>query len=33
MTDKTADTVVPIDALIAQRWSPRAFDGTKPVMG
>jgi len=31
MTDKTADTVVPIDALIAQRWSPRAFDGTKPV--
>lgn len=31
MTDKTANTSVPIDALIARRWSPRAFDKTKPV--
>jgi nitroreductase len=26
-----AITQVPIDALIAERWSPRAFDATKPV--
>ncbi len=31
MSDKTATTVVPINALIAQRWSPRAFDATKTV--
>ncbi len=31
MSDKTATTAVPIDALIARRWSPRAFDATKNV--
>ncbi|MCF6337197.1 MAG: nitroreductase family protein [Gammaproteobacteria bacterium] len=31
MSDKTATTAVPIDALIARRWSPRAFDTTKNV--
>ncbi len=31
MTDKTATTSVPVDTLIAQRWSPRAFDDTKLV--
>ncbi|MBC7944648.1 MAG: nitroreductase family protein [Burkholderiales bacterium] len=29
--DKTASTSVAIDALIAKRWSPRAFDHAKPV--
>ena len=28
---KTAITQVPIDPLIAKRWSPRAFDATKSV--
>lgn len=31
MSTKTATTTVPIDTLIAQRWSPRAFDETKAV--
>ncbi len=31
MTDKTATTAVPVDALIARRWSPRAFDASKSV--
>jgi len=31
MSNKNANTTVPIDALIAQRWSPRAFDKTKAV--
>jgi nitroreductase len=31
MSNKTANTTVPIDPLIAQRWSPRAFDVTQPV--
>jgi nitroreductase len=31
VTNKTANTTVTIDTLIAQRWSPRAFDATKPV--
>ncbi|MBN4079309.1 nitroreductase family protein [Beggiatoa alba] len=31
MTEKMANTVVPVDALIAQRWSPRAFDSSKAV--
>ena len=26
MTNKTADTHVDIDRLLAERWSPRAFD-------
>ncbi|MBA2351951.1 MAG: nitroreductase family protein [Burkholderiales bacterium] len=30
-SDKTASTAVAIDALIARRWSPRAFDPAKPV--
>lgn len=31
MSDKTARTSVPIHDLIARRWSPRAFDATRPV--
>ena len=31
MNDKPAITQVPINALIAKRWSPRAFDETKAV--
>ncbi|HEC19000.1 MAG TPA: nitroreductase [Gammaproteobacteria bacterium] len=31
MTEKTADTMAPIDPLIASRWSPRAFDTQKAV--
>jgi nitroreductase len=31
MQQKTATTSVPINELIARRWSPRAFDPTKPV--
>jgi len=31
MTNKTATTAVPIASLIAQRWSPRAFDSAKAV--
>ncbi len=29
MNDKSAITQAPVDALIAQRWSPRAFDGER----
>jgi nitroreductase len=31
MTDKKAKTQVAIDQLIANRWSPRAFDANRPV--
>lgn len=31
MMDKTAATMVPVNALIAERWSPRAFDANKAV--
>jgi len=31
MSDQMAATAIPIDALIARRWSPRAFDETKNV--
>lgn len=31
MTDKKARTQVAIDPLIANRWSPRAFDANRPV--
>ncbi len=31
MFEKTADTVVPIHPIIAQRWSGRAFDPGRPV--
>ena len=31
MLEKKASTSVPIHDLLARRWSPRAFDATKPV--
>lgn len=31
MASKTATTCEPIEPLIAERWSPRAFDAEKPV--
>lgn len=31
MTNKTAQTQVPVHDIIARRWSPRAFDANKPV--
>jgi nitroreductase len=31
MTNKPASTQTPIDELIAKRWSPRSFDGNRPV--
>ena len=33
MENKIATTAVPIDKLIAKRWSPRAFDGNKMLSG
>jgi nitroreductase len=29
--DRKAETCVPIDELLARRWSPRAFDANRPV--
>lgn len=31
MLEKNADTSVPIHDLLSRRWSPRAFDASKPV--
>ncbi len=31
MTNKTANTNVEIDRLIAERWSPRAFDADHAI--
>lgn len=31
MNDRHATTSVPIDELLANRWSPRAFDSSRPV--